>query len=63
MAGDICPACGYPTIGAGVCAACMPSLAVADTEPIACRQPILATAAGSLLPKRVRPKRFELPTF
>lgn len=32
MAIGICPACGYPTIGAVVCAACRPAVAQANIE-------------------------------
>jgi hypothetical protein len=28
----ICPACGYPRLGAGLCAACVPTVAVAFVD-------------------------------
>jgi hypothetical protein len=29
----ICPACGYPTLGMGICAACLPSAAT-EVDPV-----------------------------
>jgi hypothetical protein len=29
---DICPACGYPKFGGGLCAYCLPVQAVADKQ-------------------------------
>jgi hypothetical protein len=29
----ICPGCGYPRLGAGLCAACVPAAATAHVDP------------------------------
>jgi hypothetical protein len=31
---DICPACGYPTIGAALCAFCRPLVAAASDQAV-----------------------------
>ncbi|HZQ32155.1 MAG TPA: hypothetical protein VFB19_10515 [Mycobacterium sp.] len=33
MTVDVCPACGYPTVGPGPCFFCLPVVATPDDQP------------------------------
>jgi len=55
MAGQICPACGYPTIGSGMCAACRPVAVPAEDEATWRKDWANATAAAKPLPPVAHP--------
>jgi hypothetical protein len=57
MAGDICPACGYPTIGGGMCAARLPVVVLVEDEQIRRKESASTTAAAQAVqPQPVKGK-------